>query len=453
MTAIRKHMRDFVAILLLAAIGLATVWYILAQQNFRFPFFDDPPFQIAAELGHAQGVMPGQGQTVRVAGMRVGAVGGVRLADGRAVVDLDLEPEYDDLARRDASVLLRPRTGLRDMFIELDPGSDAEPPLEEGATIPIKNSAPDVTPDEMLAMLDDDTRDYLRLLINGAGGGLRGRGHDLREVFARLGPLHRDLARINGLIKERRRNLARLIHNSGETFEELAEKDEELSQLVVNSERVFGALASQDQNISDAVSQLPSTLAQAERTLGRVDELGQEIGPTFEAMRPVARQLLPTNRALRPFAEQAMPIVRDQIRPFVRAARPFVRDIGPAARDLHHASPDLRASFFQLNRLFNMLAYNPNGAEEISENCERTDLTCTPEEMARDEGYLFWLAWVAQNSVSTFSTGDAQGPFRRFLASASCTTIRGLVQEEPALELLLGVTDLLGDSDLCPPSD
>ena len=448
-TAIRKHLRDFAAILVLAAVAVGCAAYILDQQRFRMPLVEEAPFELQADLSNAQGVMPGQGQTIRVAGMRVGDIGKVTLEDGRAVVKLEFDPEYDDLVRADATALLRPRTGLKDMFLELDPGTKAEPPLEEGESIPIVNTAPDVNADEVLSMLDDDTRDYLRLLLTGAGGGLEQRGGDLQEVFRRLGPLHRHLAELNGKLKERRQQLARLVHNSGRTFEELATKDRELSRLVVASERTFGALAAEDRNISEAVSRLPTTLAQAERTLVRVDELGKVMGPAFEALRPAARQLKPTNDAIRPFAEEAMPIIRDEVRPFVRVARPYIRDLEPAAENLHEASPDLRASFFELNRLFNMLAYNPGGHEEL-------DNSGTPEahtrNRQRDEGFLFWLAWVAQNSTSIFSTGDAQGNFRRFNVSASCSTIRGLVEDEPAVELLLGVTALLNDPGLCPTS-
>ena len=442
--AIRKHLRDFAAILLLAAVAVGCAAYILDQQRFRLPFVDEGPFELEAELAGAQGVMPGQGQTIRVAGMRVGDLGEVTLEDGRAIVKLELDAEYDDLVRADATALLRPRTGLKDMFLELDPGSKSSPALEEGEAIPVVNTLPDVNADEVLSALDDDTRDYLRLLLTGAGGGLERRGGDLREVFRRLGPLHRHLAELNGKLKERRTQLARLVHNSGATFEELAKKDKELSRLVVASEKTFGALAAEDTNISEAVSRLPTTLAQAEKTLLKVDELGQVMGPAFEALRPAARQLKPTNDAIRPFAEEATPIIRDQVRPFVRAARPFIRNLQPAAENLHRASPDLRESFFELDRLFNMLAYNPGGHEELGSdhNANRQ----------RDEGFLFWLAWVAQNTTSIMSTGDAQGNFRRFTVSASCTTIRGLVEEEPAAELLLGVTALLNDPGLCPTS-
>src|SRR3712207_4868042 len=211
--------------------------------------------------------------------MRVGDIGEVRLKEGRALVRLDLDAEYHDLVHRDATVLLRPRTSLKDMFVALDPGSPSEPLLEEGETIPIHASAPDVNPDEILSVLDADTRDYLKLLINGAGKGLEGRGGDLREVFTRLGPLHRDLAELNEVVATRKRNLRRLIHNYGSTMQRLGREDRAPADLFQNNSEVFSRLAREKANISTAISRLPSTLEQAESTLLRVDELGDTAGP------------------------------------------------------------------------------------------------------------------------------------------------------------------------------
>ena len=108
-------------------------------------------------------------------------------------MNLEIEPKHEGLIRRDATALLRSKTGVKDMFIEVDPG-DGEP-LEENESITVNNTAPDVDPDELLSGLDADTRDYLRLLISGAGKGLRGAGATSRRL-ARFGPLHRDLARV-----------------------------------------------------------------------------------------------------------------------------------------------------------------------------------------------------------------------------------------------------------------
>lgn len=441
-SAIRKHARDFIAILGLVAIALGTAGYILSHERLRFPLIQDKPFELKAEFATGQAVVPGQGQTVRIAGMRIGDIGKVDLKDGRAIVHMEIDREFEDVVHRDATALLRPRTGLKDMFIELDPGTKGEPLMKRGDTIPLRNTTPDVNPDEILSALDRDTRDYLKLLINGAGKGLAGRSGDLREVFRRLGPLHRDLRRLNTAVAERRRNLARLIDNYGNTIDELGKKDDELTTLVTASRQVMGKMAPENRNIAEAVSRLPRTLGNVERALVKVDELGGELKPGFEAMRPVMRQLDETNRQVRPFALEVEPLLRKDIRPFVRDARPYVQDVRPAARNLAAASPDLRESFYELNRLFNMLAYNPNGAEKLSGDATK--------DAARDEGFLHYLAWVSQNTVSMFNTADAQGPFRRFIVLATCSTIMNNVNEEPAREPLFGATALLNDPKLCP---
>ena len=75
-----------------------------------------------AELPTGQAVVPGQGQTVNIAGVKVGEVGSVTLEDGIAVVDMNIQEKYKPIYR-DATVLLRPKTGLKDMYLALDPGT------------------------------------------------------------------------------------------------------------------------------------------------------------------------------------------------------------------------------------------------------------------------------------------------------------------------------------------
>ncbi len=443
MRAIRKNLKNFAAVIGLMLIAAVVGAYILDNQRLRFPWEGDP-FRLNAEFSTAQAVTPGQGQTVRVSGVRIGDIAGVKLKDGRAIVEMDLDPEFGDLVHTDATALLRPKTGLKDMFVELDPGSDSEPLMREDERIRVVNTAPDVDADEVLSALDTDTRAYLVLLLNGVGKGLQGRSHDLREVFRRLAPLHRDLARLNGAVAERRRNLARLVHNYGSTISTLAEKDDELATLVGSSNRVFRAIASEDDGVSEAVSRLPRTLGRVSSALEKVNTLGQVAGPAFESLRPAVREIDRANREILPFAREGEPILREQVRPFVQVARPYVRNLRPAATNLAKASPDLRESFFELNRFFNIGAYNPKGAEPLTGN--------PTADRARDEGLLFWLAWVAQNGSSIFSTGDASGPYRRIILQATCSTLKGLSTEEPASEILMGVTDLLSDPGLCPGS-
>ena len=440
--AIRKHLRDFIALMGLTLIGLGVAGYVLVHQGVQFPFVTDETFTVRVELTDAQAVAPGQGQTVRVAGVRVGDITSAELHEGRAIVTLELDGEYDKLVHSDATVLLRPRTGLKDMFVELEPGTKGAPLVPEGGLLRVASTAPDVDPDEILSALDQDTRSYLKLLIAGGGKGLDGRGLDLRKTLARFEPFHRDLARVSAAIARRRHNLTRLVHNYSELMNELGDRDGELVRLVRASERVLDTFASEDVNLSKTISKLPPALGQTERTFGKLDGYSRVLGPTLESLRPTFRSLARANVQVIPFAREGEPIVREQVRPFVRTARPYVGDLRPTAELLSAGTPDLTRAFHELNRFFNIAAHNPGGAEKLT-----GDL---PTDLKRDEGFLYWLAWVGHNTNSLFAVSDAFSSFRRANFLTSCSTVRRtLIAEEPALEPILGLSDLLDDPDLC----
>jgi len=278
--------------------------------------------------------------------------------------------------------------------------------LEDGGRIPVANTLPDVDPDEIYAALDSDTRPYLKLLVVGAGKGLQGRGSDLNEVFRRLGPVHRDLARVARATASRRVALKRLIHRYGLLMQELGRRPGELRRLVSSSGAVFDALAGESGNISTSVARLPGSLRATESALAEVRQFAPALQSALESLREPIRELPATNAALTPFFRATTPVIRDEIRPFVRAAGPFTDDLRVAANGLSKATPDLTKSLQQANRFFNMGAYNPGGAEGLG------GLT-TAEQRARSEGFLYWLAWTAQNGVSLLNTADGQGPWRR----------------------------------------
>jgi phospholipid/cholesterol/gamma-HCH transport system substrate-binding protein len=397
------------------AIGVSV--YILHNERLRFPLVEQEPFHLKAEFSTAQAVTPGQGQTVRVSGVRIGDIAKTELKDGIAVVTMNIDPKYADLVHTDATALLRPKTGLKDMFIALNPGSASAPVAQQNWAIPVQNTLPDINPDEVYQFLDADSRDYLKLLINGAGQGLKGRGLDLQDVFRRFEPTHRDLAKVTTAVAVRHANLRRLITSLNELNTELAGKSDQLADLVQTSAAVFRAFASEESNISRAVRDLPGALRQTTSTLDKVTTYADVLGVASERLRPAVRSLDAANRATIPFAKEAAPITRDEIRPFVSAAQPLVKKLRPGARNLAKATPDLTGTFKTLNALFNMVGFNPNGAEG-------------PTVATRDEGFLFWLAWLNHDGAALFGSSDANGPFRPVTFVAHCSTLKQIANEE-----------------------
>jgi phospholipid/cholesterol/gamma-HCH transport system substrate-binding protein len=413
MTAIRKSLRDFIAVMALIVIAAVTSYVILQEQRLRIPILEEKPFELKAEFETAQAVVAGQGQTLRVAGVRVGDVSDVELEDGRAVVTFDVDREFLPIYK-DATMLMRPRTGLKDMYFALDPGTRTAGEYEEGDVVPMTNTAPDVNLDELLAALDGDSQAYLRALIVGAGQGLAGRDEDLGKMLAALGPVNRDLDLLSTEVAKRDENLKRLIHNLSTLTRAVGQQDQDIATLVSASNETLEAIGAQDPDVQAATALLPEALRQTRQALAVADEFGDQLGPAFNELRPFARRLPQVNAATRSLAESTTPVIENEIRPLVRAARPVVPDLQNAANKLSKASPGLTKVGGKLNELGNMAAFNPGGAED-------------PGVDGRDEGYLYWGAWLGHNGVSVFNGQDAHGVYRRIYFTASCQNITNLL--------------------------
>ena len=118
---VRAQLRPLVAIVGLAALALVVAYGIVREQRLRLPWDDD--YFVQAEFSSGQALTPGQGQAVTVAGVKVGEIANVSLRDGRALVRLRLERGRLRAVHQDATMLIRPRTQLQDMTIDVDPGS------------------------------------------------------------------------------------------------------------------------------------------------------------------------------------------------------------------------------------------------------------------------------------------------------------------------------------------
>ncbi len=89
-----------------------------------------------------------------------------------------------------------------------------------------------------------------------------------------------------------------------------------------------------------------------------------------------------------------------------------------------------------------MLGYNQSGPN---------DSVSDPN---RNEGYLFWLAWLDHNAASVFGDSDANGTLRALTQEANCATLDnevggintavGLAQAQ-----LLGTLNTLLDNNIC----
>jgi phospholipid/cholesterol/gamma-HCH transport system substrate-binding protein len=413
--AISIHRRDFIAVLVLVAIAATVTGYIFAHQpafTGVFGLFGKSYYTVKAEFASASAVTAGQGQTVDIAGVTVGQVGGVQVQNGRAVVTMNIYKQYEPIYN-DATVLLRPRTPLKDMYLALDPGTTTAGAVPNGGTLGAGATNPDVDFSEILSSLDSDTRAYLLLLLAGGSQAFRDPGNpgplpsvaavrDLQGVFKRFAPLNRDTAIFTRLLAQRTQNIRRSIHGLQLVTNALGGVQRQLTSLIDSSNTNFQAIASQSAQLQEALTLLPPTLQQSNVTFGKLARFANASTAADTRLLPWAHALAPALIAARPLLRDTTPVIRNQLRPFSVAVQPVAKILAPASAQLAKATPPLARSLNVLNSLFNTLAYQPGRGQQ---------------------GYLFWGSWLSHIANSLTSQQDAQGPIVRGSFMASCSEL------------------------------
>jgi phospholipid/cholesterol/gamma-HCH transport system substrate-binding protein len=431
--AILTHRRDFAAIAVLIVAAILVTGYILDHQpSFTF---GQSYYTIYAQFSEASAVTSGQGQPVTIAGVQVGKVGSINLRDGKAVVQMNIDTKYEHRVFRNATVLLRPRTPLKDMYLSLDPGSSGAGRLPAGSTLSTGHTNPDVDVSEILSSLDADSRNYLLLLLSGGAQIFRDHGDteqpspqavaDLRGTLKRFAPLNRDTENFASLLATRQHNLRQAIHNLNLVAGSLGSVDTELSSLITSSDTNFTAISDNDAQLEDTLQQFPATLRQADETLGKVRTFANASTTTLTALQPFARNLAPALRATRPLFKDTTPVIANQLRPVSVSLQPLAKTLAPAARSLNHATPSLSGSIGQLNTALNELAYAPG---------------------QNRHGYLFYGSWLAHLVDSLASNQDANGSVLQGQLMGNCVSLRlyeyQLAPNTPSLGAIIGLANL-----------
>jgi len=425
---VRGRRKDTIAIFVLVIAGIVMMLGIFVQQKASLPAWlpvvGEEFEHITAEFSTAQAVTPGQGQAVDIAGIQIGKVASVDLENGHAVVGMDIEPKYMDLIHPDASFLLRPKTNLNDMIVEIEPGT-AKGEVEDGDHFTLTQTEPNTNLDAFFSTLDADTRQYIQLLVAGGAQGLGGRGKQLSNALRRFQPFVHYTAKLNKAVAQRHVEISRVIHNFNLLTTELARRDSAVKRFVTSSKAALGNFANQQESVQAAFEEFPSALQAANAGLASSNRFSQAAYPTLIKLIPQAQALTPAFRATEKLFRETTPPIRDQIRPFTREIRPVLEHSAEAAKPFEKTVRNFGNSLGGFNSFLNELSYKPKGSRE---------------------SYLFYLPWLNHNFNSAFSLEDAGGPILRGLVVISCTGADlgyglgaqfTLLNKEPFLQTLL----------------
>ena len=180
---IERYRKAFIAVVTMIVIAALVGGYILAHENLKLPgwvpVLGRNYFVLKGEFQTAQAVTPGQGQAVTIAGAKIGEIASVDLRNGVAVVTMHLVPKYSEgRLYHDATMLLRPKTQLKDMTVEVDPGIARERAAAQRRDDP---AVADRARRQLRRIPRGPGRGHARLPAGAAGG----RGRRARRTTAR----------------------------------------------------------------------------------------------------------------------------------------------------------------------------------------------------------------------------------------------------------------------------
>lgn len=327
-----------------ARIALAALVAVLVAVAVIGPGGGEDPYTARVVVADAAGIR--KNSDLKVAGIAAGRVAKVDLdASDNAVLTLEFDESAAPIGT-DARAAIRPVNLLGEKYVDLDPGN-LRSPAPTGTTIPRSRSSIPVELDDVLNMLDPDTRAGLRVLIAESGMALQGRGTDFNRFLAELPPALDELGELLRAVARDNVRLRGIVRDSDAVVSSLARRRTQVGRLIADADRALKTTSGARRDLAATIQRAPAALPQLQSTLVELERAAVRLRPVASSARRLAppltgllEQLPPFARAAKGTLAQAVDVAPD-LRRLARAT-PAVRRLRPTAANLATFAQRLR---------------------------------------------------------------------------------------------------------------
>jgi virulence factor Mce-like protein len=349
---------------------------------------------------------------IRMAGLDIGKVKNLSLArEGGNVVEMEIDPEFSPLPK-DVKAILRQKSLLGQIYIELTPGTRDGPKLDDGDMIPAKSVVEPVELDEIISLFNKETRDNFKGWIREISIAIEnGRGEDLSNAIGNLDDFAAAGSQTLKVLDDQEPALRRLVKNTGITLNALTERRGQLRELVVNVNDFFGALASRNDRLAETIAVLPTFLDESRLTLNRLRTFARDTDPLIRDLIPVAFQLRPTLRDLGALAPDLKNVFR-KLDPVITESE---RNLPAAQRFLKGAKPLFPALHTYLPELNPVLSYINYSQETLANfiHSAAASLNATMPSLSVNEGPRHYLRQFSISNTRGIQLSQTRPTYER----------------------------------------
>jgi phospholipid/cholesterol/gamma-HCH transport system substrate-binding protein len=405
-----------------------------------------------------------EGNQVKLDGIVVGKITGMRVRNGLAEVTMSLEPEAMPL-HSDATFTIRPASLLGERYVDVDRGSAGAPTLDMSRTVPVAQTAANVGLDEVLNTMDDPTSEGLAMLVTTLGTGIRGNGENVDQTVTSLAPDMKEIRALAAILKNHNELLGALIKDAEPIVGALADDDgRTLDRLVDSSDRLLSVTAAEQEDLEKTVDKLPGTLQSGRRTLKTLSDTADDAAPTLDALEPFTDDLPEISEELDDFADALDPALASS-KPVLDQADKLLHEAMRPADDLRVASPEVASTVHGTRTIVGGLttdreamftfikrwALNTNGFDGLS-HYWRVNIS------VNSDTWTALLGMLGAPSVPSLAAGTA--PAKAGSAPAGASGRKSVVPDVPVdvpgvvngvVQPLTGLTKKVTDGSLLSP--
>lgn len=335
MNRTRRH--SYPRLLAIAAVALvAVIAVVLAVSG-----GEDEGYTVRAEFKDTSGLR--KNSDVKIGGVPGGRIQKIELTPrDTALVTMKLRDGAVPIGTG-ATADARPVNLLGEKYVDLRPG-DLKRAVGSGTTIPISRTDAPVELDQVIDTLDPTTRGRLRVLINEAGVGLRGRGSDFNALLDRMPSSLREARELLGDFAADTEQLKRVASTGDRVLQSFADGGKQLADLVDSGQRTLQVTAQNREELGRTIDSAPDTLRQLRSTLTTLDSASRRLKPAAAEIQRTAPSLTDTLDRLPDLEDDARPTlatvksVSPDLSKLGKGATPVVGRLRLPARELERFS-------------------------------------------------------------------------------------------------------------------
>ncbi|SNR84199.1 phospholipid/cholesterol/gamma-HCH transport system substrate-binding protein [Haloechinothrix alba] len=257
-----------------------------------------------------------EGGSVMRDGYEAGSISEISTEDGKAKVRLELDDEFAPL-REGATVEVSWKAVLSERRLVIDDGPSGNEELPSGSMLTEEMAAP-VELDQVLAILDEPTRDKLKALVDDVEGTLDEREAEINDTLTTAGPALESLGSVLRGIGSDGAAIKELITQLNSTMSIVEQRDQEVERVVSALGETTAETVEQHQQLGETLERLPEIVRQADSTLKRVPGAVDATVPLLEDLSPVTERMTSVSGNLRPVLGDLRPAVAE-LRPTLSA--------------------------------------------------------------------------------------------------------------------------------------